>query len=84
LRIDKQDYFVPFEPENLKALAERTGGTYAHAPTLENLSLVYQQLGAGVRWEFTLHEISWLLSLLALLLLLVGGGLGLRWQRRVP
>ena len=48
------------------------------------LSEVFRELGRVIRWEPTELEISSPLSALALIVLLVAGGLGLRWQRRVP
>ncbi|MDX2006610.1 MAG: VWA domain-containing protein [Meiothermus sp.] len=79
-----QNYFVPFEPRNLQQLAENTGGKNVFPPTAEALKAVTAELGTVIRWEGTRLEVSSLLSGLAVLLMLIGAGLSLRWQRRVP
>lgn len=84
VRIEGQDYFVPFEPRSLQQLADRTGGKYVYPPTEEALRAVYRELGTVIRWEATKLEVSSLLSGLAVLLMLVGAGLNLRLYRRVP
>ena len=84
VRIEGQDYFVPFEPRSLQQLAERTGGRYVYPPTEDALRAVYRELGTVIRWEATRLEVSWLLCGLAVVLMLVGAGLNLRLYRRVP
>lgn len=84
VRIEGQDYFVPFQPRSLQQLAERTGGKYVYPPTEEALRAVYRELGTVIRWEATKLEVSSLLSGLAVILMLVGAGLNLRLYRRVP
>lgn len=79
-----QNFFVPFEPKNLQQLAENTGGKSIFPPTAEALREITRELGTVIRWEATRLEISSILSGLAVLLMLIGAGLSLRWQRRVP
>jgi Ca-activated chloride channel family protein len=83
-RIDGQDYFIPFEPRNLERLTDLGEGTFVFPVEDDALSEVFRELGRVIRWEPTELEISSPLSALALIVLLVAGGLGLRWQRRVP
>ncbi len=83
-RIDGQDFFIPFEPRTLERLAAASDGTYVFPPDEEALRVVFDELGVVMRWEPTEIEISSLLAAVATVLLLVVGGLSLRWQRRVP
>lgn len=81
---DGQNYYVPFEPRTLQALAQDTDGKYTYAPSQDALREVFTELGTIIRWEPTRTEVSALLSGLALILLVVAGALNLHWQRRVP
>ena len=83
-RIDGQEYLIPFEPDNLKALANDTDGKVLEANDEETLRTVFRELTTSIRWEGKETELSAPLSALALLLMAVGGWLNLRWQRRVP
>lgn len=84
MRIDGQDYFVPFEPKNLEQLARDTEGKNIYPPSPEAMRNVFKEMSTLIRWEPLRLEISSLLSALAMLLMVIGGGLSLRWQRRVP
>jgi len=84
MRIDNQDVFVPFEPRTLAQLAQRTDGKNTYPPTPEALKAVFKEMSTIIRWEPTRLEISYLLSGFAIILMLLAGGLNLRWQRRVP
>ncbi|MCL6527437.1 MAG: VWA domain-containing protein [Thermaceae bacterium] len=79
-----QSYYIPFEPKPLQALAQNTGGKSVYPPSDEALRAVFKELGTVIRWEPTRLEISALLSGLAVLLMLIGAGLNLHWQRKVP
>ncbi|MER3483135.1 MAG: hypothetical protein C4332_08280 [Meiothermus sp.] len=81
--IGGQNFYIPFEPKNLELLAQSTGGKNVFPPTEEALRAVFKELGTVIRWEATKLEISSLLSALAIVLMLLGAGLNLRWQRRV-
>jgi Ca-activated chloride channel family protein len=83
-RVQGQDYFIPFDPKSLEQLAQLSPGKHVFPPTKESMSSIYQELGTVIKWEATKLEVSGLLSGLAVALMLVGGGLSLRWQRRVP
>ncbi|RDI95505.1 VWA domain-containing protein [Meiothermus sp. QL-1] len=84
MRLEGRNYYVPFEPRNLELLAQATGGRNTYPPTEEALRAIVKELGTVIRWEGTRTEISFLLSGLAAALMVVGAGLSLRWQRRVP
>ncbi|MCS7058215.1 MAG: VWA domain-containing protein [Meiothermus sp.] len=84
MQLEGRNYYVPFEPRNLELLAQLTGGKNTYPPTEEALRRVVQELGVLIRWEATRTEISSVLSGLAALLMVLGAGLSLRWQRRVP
>jgi Ca-activated chloride channel family protein len=83
-QVQGRSYFVPFDSKSLQQLAQQTSGKYVFPPTKEALSAIYKELGTVIVWEPTKLEISGLLSGLAVVLMLVGAGLSLRWQRRVP
>ena len=83
-RVQGQDYFIPFDPKSLEQLAQLSPGKHVFPPTKESMSAIYKELGTVIQWEATKLEVSGLLSGLAVGLMLVGGGLSLRWQRRVP
>ncbi len=83
-QIEGRNYYIPFEPRNLEQLAQATGGKSVFPPTEESLRAIARELGTVIRWEGTQTEISFLLSALAALLMVVAAGLSLRWQRRVP
>jgi Ca-activated chloride channel family protein len=84
VQIEGRNYYVPFEPRNLEQLAQATGGKNTYPPTEEALRAIVRELGVVIRWEGVKTEISSLLSALAALLMIMGAGLSLRWQRRVP
>lgn len=84
VQLQGQTYFVPFEPKTLEQVAQSTGGKNVYPPNPEALKTVSKELGTVIRWEATRTEISSLLSALAVVMMLVAGGLSLRWQRRVP
>lgn len=84
IRLEGRNYYVPFEPKHLEELAQATGGKSVFPPTEESLRTVAKELGTVIRWEGTKTEISSLLSALAALSMILGAGLSLRWQRRVP
>jgi len=84
VQIAGRNYYIPFEPRNLELLAQATGGKNTYPPTEEALRAVVREVGVRIRWEGVRTEISSLLSALAALLMIMGAGLSLRWQRRVP
>lgn len=82
--IDGQSYFIPFEPDNLERLADRSDGKFIDADDDDAVTTIIKDLGRVIRWEATKMEISSILSGLAILFMLAAGALSLRTQRRVP
>ncbi len=83
-RINGQDYFVPFAPQNLERLSELSGGTTLDPADQNAVRKLAHKLGTVIRWVPHTMEISALLSALAVGLLLVAGGLSLTATRRLP
>jgi Ca-activated chloride channel homolog len=74
---------VPPDTASLQAIAERSGGAAFTAQDAEGLSAVYERLGSEVAMKEEPREITGAFAGGAMLLLLVGGGLSLRWFRRL-
>ncbi|HKI56820.1 MAG TPA: VWA domain-containing protein [Trueperaceae bacterium] len=83
-RINGQDYFIPYAPQNLERLTELSGGRTVNPNDSQAVRQLAHELGTVIRWEPRKMEISALLSAVAVALLLVAGGLGLTANRRVP
>jgi Ca-activated chloride channel family protein len=82
--VDGQNYFIPFEPENLERLAERSDGQHIFPADSEALSDIYRDLSTVIRWEAREIEVSVLFTGLAAVLMLLAAGLSLRLRRSVP
>jgi Ca-activated chloride channel homolog len=74
---------VPPDTASLRAIAERSGGAAFTARDAEGLSAVYERLGSQVAMRDEPREITGAFAGGAMLLLLAGGGLSLRWFRRL-
>ncbi|GHF45669.1 Ca-activated chloride channel family protein [Deinococcus metalli] len=83
-QIGGQLVFVPFDSGGLQRLAQLTGGEFLETPEPGELQGIFRSLGTVIRWVATDLALSAPLAALAAALLIVGGGLGLRWHRRVP
>ena len=79
-----QDIPVPPDPDTLQAVAERTGGKFFTAPSAEQLSSVYSNLGSHLGQVAKKREITAWFAGGAVILLLVGAGLALAWFSRFP
>ena len=75
---------VPVNVEELRSLAEGTGGTAYTAESATDLQSVYSELGSTVGYDEEETDISYRFVGVGLLLLLVAGGLSLRWFSRLP
>ncbi|MDP3085331.1 MAG: VWA domain-containing protein [Rubrivivax sp.] len=75
-------YFQLDEP-TLRQVAQMTGGEYHHAGTAEALRAVYQNLGSRLQVSPRDTELTALLALAAVILLVAGAGLSMRWFGRV-
>ncbi|EYB69476.1 Mg-chelatase subunit ChlD [Deinococcus phoenicis] len=83
-RVGGQLVFVPFDTRELSRLADLTGGQFLSPPDPGALRRLYRDLGTALRWEPDELALGGPLAGLAALLLVLGGGLALTWQRRVP
>jgi Ca-activated chloride channel family protein len=74
---------VPPDTTSLEAVAERSGGEAFTAQDAAGLSAVYERLGSQIAVKKQPREITGAFAGGAMLLLLAGGGLSLRWFRRL-
>jgi Ca-activated chloride channel homolog len=71
------------DPAALQAIAERSGAEAFNAQDAEGLSAVYERLGSQVAMKDEPREITGAFAGGAMVLLLTGGALSLRWFRRL-
>jgi Ca-activated chloride channel homolog len=74
---------VPPDTDSLQGIAERSGGQAFTAQDAAGLRAVYERLGSQVAVKKQPREITGAFAGGAMLLLLTGGGLSLRWFRRL-
>jgi Ca-activated chloride channel homolog len=74
---------VPPDTPSLQGIAERSGGQAFTAQDAAGLRAVYERLGSQVAMKKQPREITGAFAGGAMLLLLTGGGLSLRWFRRL-
>jgi Ca-activated chloride channel family protein len=80
---DDMAIYLQLDEPTLRRVAEMTGGEYHHAGTAEALRSVYQNLGSSLQLSQRDTELTALLAGAAVLLLVVGAGLSVRWFGRV-
>ena len=74
---------VPPDVDTLRQIAERSGGEAFTADQSDALCAVYEQLGSEVATKMEKREVTSAFAGGAAILLLMGGGLSLRWFRRL-
>jgi Ca-activated chloride channel family protein len=74
---------VPPDVATLQEIAERSGGEAFTADQADALSAVYEKLGSEVATKKEQREVTSAFAGGAAILLLLGGGLSLRWFRRL-
>ncbi len=75
---------VPVNVEELRTLAEGTGGTAYTAESATDLQSVYSELGSTVGFDEEETDVSYRFVGIGLVLLLVAAALSLRWFSRLP
>jgi Ca-activated chloride channel family protein len=74
---------VPPDTATLRQIAERSGGQAFTADQADELSAVYEKLGSEVAEKLQKREVTSAFAGGAAVFLLLGGGLSLRWFRRL-
>jgi Ca-activated chloride channel family protein len=75
---------VPVNVEELRGLAEGTGGAAYTAESAKDLQSVYEKLGSTIGYEEEERDVTFRFVGVGLVLLLVAAGLSLRWFSRLP
>jgi Ca-activated chloride channel family protein len=75
---------VPPDEETLQEIASMTDGAFFSAPTAEELTSVYEDLGSKIGYDTETTEITYGFAAAAALLVLAAGGLSLLWFNRFP
>lgn len=75
---------VPPDSETLAAIAEITGGRAFEAPTANELSQIYENLGSRVGFVQQEQEVTQWFAAGALVLVVTGAGLAAFWFNRFP
>lgn len=75
---------VPVNTEELRALAEQTGGVARTADSLDDLANVYDDFGSSIGYDEEQTDIAYKFSAGSLAVLLIAGALSLWWLQRLP
>lgn len=78
------DVVTQLDEPTLQAIAGRTGGTYQHAASADELVAVYDALDTRLTVRSEPMEVTALVAALSLALLVMGGVTGLVWLGRLP
>lgn len=83
-QVESEPIAVPVGEDNLRGIADATGGAFFTASTLEELEAVYTDIGSAIGFELVDQEISdWFVGL-GLVLLAATAGSSLAWFQRLP
>ena len=74
---------VPPDPEAMRQIAQTSGGEAFEASDGDQLAAVYERLGSQVAMKEERREVTGAFVGGAIVLLLAGGALSLRWFRRL-
>ncbi len=75
---------VPVNVDELRALAEQTGGASYTAESAQDLAQVYDSLGSTIGFEEEPEDVSYRFVAAGLVLLVLAAGASLRWFSRLP
>jgi Ca-activated chloride channel family protein len=76
--------YMRLEEPTLRGIAEVSGGAYFSATDANKLREVYGKISRETQFEFREVEVTVASTAIGVMLLLVAGGLGLRWAARLP
>jgi Ca-activated chloride channel homolog len=82
--IDGQLQPVPVDEAPLRLVADRTGGKFYSAETLDQLDAVYEDLGSSIGFDTEEQEVTERFAGFAVGLLLLSGAASLLWSQRLP
>ncbi len=83
-QVEQQRTPVPVEENNLRQIADDTGGAFFTASSLDELEEVYDNIGSAVGYELVDREITDWFAAAALALMVLSGALSLAWFSRLP
>ena len=75
---------VPVNVDELRGLAEGTGGTAYTAESAQDLKSVYAKLGSTIGYDEKSQDVTFRFVGIGLVVLLLAAGLSLRWFSRLP
>jgi Ca-activated chloride channel family protein len=75
---------VPVNVDELRALAEQTGGASYTAESAQDLAQVYDSLGSTIGFEEEPEDVSYRFVAAGLVLMVLAAGASLRWFSRLP
>lgn len=82
--IDGEIQPVPVDEEPLRIIADRTGGQFFSAQSLDQLTRVYEDIGSSVGYDTEEREVTERFAGFAVVLLLLSAVGSLLWSQRLP
>jgi Ca-activated chloride channel family protein len=82
--VEQEQIPVPVREDNLRDIAESTGGAFFAASSLEELESVYADIGSAIGYEDINREITDWFVAGGLVLLVLSTGFSLLWFQRLP